>query len=168
MPLRLAMSVGRPMTSSAPYWYPCGALLSVTVTSRLSPGASVNALSLTATLDRVERRFGLACPEELCVHGRALTATVSALVELFETFSVFVAPGAAWRSTDPFATARPPESAAAPAFVPSACAITAPAVTRAAAAAAPPNTIIRTSSDPRSLALDHQTYHANVRLGPDW
>src|SRR4051794_11686932 len=121
-----------------------------------------------ATLDRVERRFGLACPEELCVHGRGLTATVRALVELFVTLNTFAAPGTARRSTEPLDTARPPESAAAPAFVPSACAITAPAVTRAAAAAAPPNTIIRTSSDPRSLALDHQTYHANVRLGPDW
>ena len=65
------------------------------MTSCLAPGASVNESSLTVTPESERRRFGLARPDEDCVHGRALTLTVSASRLLLATVTTFAAPAAA-------------------------------------------------------------------------
>src|SRR3954452_2968268 len=91
--LRFALSVGRPTTSSAPYWD--APVVSVTLTSLLMPCARVKEGLLIATSCRIVRRFGLTWPDEDCVHGRAATSTASALADRFSTFTRFAAPGAA-------------------------------------------------------------------------
>ncbi len=60
----------------------------MTVTSLVAPGASVKRLSLTATPPSVPRRFGLTTPLADCVHGRALTVTVSACLDALRSWLV--------------------------------------------------------------------------------
>src|SRR4051794_25090546 len=85
-PLRLAMSLGTPTTSIAPYRYPAeGAEFKFAVTTVSAPGWSVNFVWLTLTPGSVPRRFGDTLPVTACTHGRGATVTSSAVVERLAT-----------------------------------------------------------------------------------
>ena len=72
MPLR--RRVGLPTTSSAPYCEPRdGTRLSVTLTVRCAPVASVNRVALTDTLPSLRARLAATSPLRACRHGRART-----------------------------------------------------------------------------------------------